>query len=209
MPRPELHPRDRILDAARTLVLERGAKETTVAAIAAASGAPKGSIYHRFASAGDLLAAMWLRAVRRAQAGLFDAMAVVDPVEAALAAGLSVERFARTETADAKLLASLRREDLVTRVSDQQLRRELEAANEELEAALAKLARRLYGRASRAAVEATACAVIDLPHGAVRRHLVGGSALPSGLQAQLEAAIGAAIAAGPSRQSHLDDDAYT
>jgi AcrR family transcriptional regulator len=196
MPRPELHSTDHILDAARTLVLERGARAATVNSIATASGAPKGSIYHRFTTTGDLLATMWLRAVRRAQAGVLDAVKIDDPVEAALAGGLSVYDFACAEPADARLLASLRREDLVASVSDRMLRRELSAANNTLQTALVELTLRLYGRASRAAVEQTACAVTDLPLGAIRRHLVTGSALPVGLRDQLEAAIRAALAVG-------------
>jgi AcrR family transcriptional regulator len=196
MPRPEIHSTDNILDAARALVLERGARAATVNSIATASGAPKGSIYHRFATTGDLLAAMWLRAVRRAQKGILDAVAIDDPVEAAVAGGLSVYDFARVEPADARLLASLRREDLVASVSDRTLRRDLGAANDALRAALVELAARIYGRASRARVEQTACAVTDLPLGAIRRHLVTGSTLPVQLRDQLEAAIRAALAVG-------------
>jgi AcrR family transcriptional regulator len=200
MPRPELHSTDSILDAARALVLDRGARAATVNGIASVSGAPKGSIYHRFATTGDLLAAMWLRAVRRAQKDLLAAMALEDPVEAAVAGGLSVYDFARTEVADARLLASLRGEDLFASVSDLALRRELGTANDVLQIALVGLTRRLYGRASRAAVEQTACAVTDLPLGAIRRHLVTGSALPAGLRDQLEAAIRAALAVDGSNE---------
>ena len=67
MGRPQLHSEDAILDAARTLVLEVGARSATVTAVAETSGVPKGSIYHRFASLDDLLAEMWIRAVRRSQ----------------------------------------------------------------------------------------------------------------------------------------------
>jgi hypothetical protein len=123
-------------------------------------------------------------------------MAIDDPVEAAIAGGLSVYDFARVEAADARLLASLRREDLIASVADRMLRRELDAANDALQTALVELTRRLYGRASRAAVEQTACAVTDLPLGAIRRHLVTGSTLPAALRDQLEAAIRAALAVG-------------
>jgi|SRR5665213_480197 len=200
MPRPELHSTEHILDAARALVLDRGARAATVNGIASTSGAPKGSIYHRFATTGDLLAAMWLRAVRRAQRGTLDAMAIDDPVEAAVAGGLSVYDFARAESADARLLASLRREDLFDSVSDRTLQRELGAANDALQTALVELTMRLHGRASRAAVEQTACAVTDLPLGAIRRHLVAGSALPAALRDQLEAAIRAALAVDRSNE---------
>ena len=69
----------------------------------------------------------------------------------------------------------------------------LEELNRPLEAAILELARRLHGRATRTALEQTTFAVIDLPLGAVRRHLIAGTPLPSSLRAQLEAAVRAAL----------------
>jgi AcrR family transcriptional regulator len=193
MPRPQLHSVDTILDAARTLVLDGGARAATLDGIIAASGAPKGSIYHRFPTLNDLLAAMWTRAVQRSQQAFLTALADPDPVEAALGAALSIHDFARTNPADARLLAALRREDLIGSVHDPKLRAALEDLNAPLRDAVIDLSRRLHGRATRTAVEQTTFAVIDLPHGAIRRHLVGGTSLPRGLRAQLEAAVRAAL----------------
>jgi AcrR family transcriptional regulator len=47
----------------------------TVDRIIDSSGAPKGSIYHRFSTVDDLLAAMWIRAVRRSQAAFLAELA--------------------------------------------------------------------------------------------------------------------------------------
>lgn len=203
VPRPELHPVDGILDAARDLVLQGGARAATVDGIVAASGAPKGSIYHRFSTVEDLLAAVWLRAVRRSQAGFLEALgAGGDPVEAAVAAGLAVCDFARSEPADARLLAAVRREDLVASVADPTLADALRAVNRPLEVGLATMARRLYGRASGGVVQRVACAVVDLPHGAIRRHLVAGTPVPGSVRPQLAAAIRAALAETvPSRMA--------
>jgi AcrR family transcriptional regulator len=195
MARPRLHSDDRILDTARGLVLDRGARATTIDAIAAVSGAPKGSLYHRFASIDDLLAEMWLRAARRSQAAFLAALRDPDPIAAAVGAARSLHDFAERERGDARLLASMRREDLVETIASPRLRTELEGLNRPLEVAFVELARRLFGRATRASVEATVCAVADLPQGAIRRHLVAGSALPRGLRAQLDAAVRAALAA--------------
>ena len=87
MARPQRHSTDAILDAARELVLDGGARAATMDGVVAASGAPKGSIYHRFSTLEDLLAAMWLRAVRRSQAAFLAALDDPDPFEAAVAAG--------------------------------------------------------------------------------------------------------------------------
>jgi AcrR family transcriptional regulator len=193
MARPELHPESAILDAARTLVLAEGARSTTVNAIAAASGAPKGSIYHRFASLNDLLAEMWMRAVRRSQAAFLAALGEPEPVTAAVAGALSIHDFAEQQRADARLLVAMRREDLVETVDASQLRRELDELNRPLEGALTELGRRLYGRASRENIERTVCAVVDIPQGAIRRHLLAGVQFPPGLRAQLEAAVRAVL----------------
>lgn len=174
-------------------MLEGGARAATIDAIAASSGAPKGSLYHRFASLDDLLAEMWLRAARRAQEPFIAAVALPEPMQAAVAAALSLHDFALSNRPDARLLASLRREDLIDTPLNPRLARELSELNRPLENVFASLARRLFGRASRANIEATVCAVADLPLGAIRRHLIAGSSFPTRLRTQIEAAVGAAL----------------
>ena len=194
VPRPQRHPVDKILDVSRDLVLSDGARGVTVDRIVARSGAPKGSVYHRFSSVNDLLATMWLRGVRRSQARFLEPLnAGGDPMSAAVAAGLAIHDFARENPADARLLAAMRREDLVGEVYDPAVVADLQRVNDELGAAVKSLARRLYGRATRDAIERTTCAVIDLPHGAIRRHLVAGVDIPRAVRSQLVAAIPAAL----------------
>ena len=60
-----------------------------------------------------------------------------------------------------------------------------------------RLAARIHGRIGQAGYEALLLAVVDLPYGAVRRHLRSGRSLPDALPAQVEAAVRAALAAGP------------
>ena len=104
MARPELHPTDSILDAARGVVLDRGLGAATVAAIARSSGAPVGSIYHRFGSVDHLLAEMWIRAVRRSQEGFLAALGDPEPIEGAVAAALTVYDFAQAHPAAGRLV---------------------------------------------------------------------------------------------------------
>ena len=201
MGRPQLHSEDAILDAARTLVLDGGARSATLNAIADASGAPKGSIYHRFASLNDLLAAMWARAVHRSQNAFLAALDEPDAMNAAIACALSIHDFAQREPADARLLASLRREDLIERVEAPRLRRELAELNRPLREALAELARRLFADATRGELESTVFAVVDLPIGAIRRHLIAGAPLPETIRDQLTAAVRAALLEAGAGQS--------
>jgi AcrR family transcriptional regulator len=199
VPRPRLHSVDKILDVSRDLVLNDGARAITVDRIVAASGAPKGSVYYRFSTVSDLLATMWLRGVRRSQARFLDPLnAGGNPIEAAVAAGLAIHDFASEEPADARLLAALRREDLVGEVTDPALAAALDDVKRELRSAVTSLARRLYGRATRDAIEHTTCAVIDLPQGAIRRHLVQAAPVPRGVRSQLAAAIRAALLDRPA-----------
>ena len=191
--RPTAYPSETILDGARAIVLESGAGSATVDAIARASGAPTGSIYHRFASRDELLARVWLRAVRRSQARFLAAIDRPDPVEAAVAGALSILDFCRDEPEDARLLAAVRADDLLRADVPEAVAHELADVNRDLLRAVRRLSVALFGRRADAALERTLLAVFDLPYGAARRHLVAGAPLPRTLWGDLERAVRAVI----------------
>ena len=193
MPRPKLHPTDTMLDAARDLILEDGSRSATVEAIAGASGAPTGSIYHRFGSRDELITRLWMRAVYRSQASFVTALERRDAKDAALAAAMSIIDFCEEHPADAQLLVSFRREDLIRSAPEGPLADELADLNRPVERAVVHLARRLYGTRSRAALDRTLMAVFDLPYGAVRRYLISGARMPTGLRADLSRAVSAVL----------------
>jgi AcrR family transcriptional regulator len=193
VPRPQLHPTDSILDAAQGLVLERGLGAATVAAIAESSGAPLGSIYHRFPSVHALLTEMWIRAVRRSQAEFAAAARLDDPLEAAVAAALSIYDFCAANPADAQLLMAFRLEDLSKGDVDQRQAKILERLNEPVAARMVDLARGLYGRPSRALIDQVTLAVFDLPYGAVRGPLLAGQRLSARRRDMLERAVRSAL----------------
>src|SRR6185312_6438634 len=87
MPRPLLHDPDEVLDAARDLIVEGGPRAAGIRAIAERSGAPSGSLYHRFGSRDELVARAWLRAVRRFQAGYVAALDAAVAQDAAAPGG--------------------------------------------------------------------------------------------------------------------------
>jgi AcrR family transcriptional regulator len=207
--RPRTHSDDAILDAALEQVLSRGARATTIDAIAAASGAPKGSLYHRFESLNDLLAEMWIRAVRRSQHEFLAQLENSDPMEAALAAATSLYDFSDNHPADARLLASMRREDLIESSISPRLNQELARLNRPILTGLTDLARRLFGRASQANVETTIAATADMPLGALRRHLVAGSSFPRGLREQIKAATKAVLTEAGAKSRAATGDAKT
>jgi len=185
-----------MLDAARDLLLERGARAATVEAIARTSGAPSGTIYHRFGSRDELIARLWIRGVHRSQASFLGAIEGKEPREGIVAGGLSIVDFCAQEPADAQLLVAFRHDDLVRTAPTGPLADELATLNTPVERAVVRLARALYGRASRAALDRVILATFDLPYGAVRRHLIAGQPLPQGLRAELQRAIEAVVDVG-------------
>lgn len=183
-----------MLDAARGVLLADGSRAATVEAIAAASGAPIGTLYHRFGSREALIARLWIRAVCRSQAAFLAALENPDAEEAAVAAALSIFDFCAEYPADAQLLASFGREELLGLTPDGPLADELETLNRPVEQGVSALARRLFGKRTRVALERVLLVTFDLPYGAVRRHMIAGEPLPSSLRADLETAVRALVA---------------
>jgi AcrR family transcriptional regulator len=192
MGRRELHSTTAILDGARTVLLADN--PATIAEIAATSGAPAGSIYHRFESRDALLAETWIRAAARSQQRFIAAIASVDePINAAVAAGLSVFDFADDQCDDARLLASLRREQVIRSPLPPQLTSRLDELDEPVESAITQLAYELYGTSSREHRRQVVLATVDIPHGAIRQFLIAGAPPPQHLRPLVEHAIRAVL----------------
>jgi AcrR family transcriptional regulator len=171
MGRRELYSSDTILDAARAVVVERGVRAATVAAIAQESQAPPGSIYHRFRSIEEVLARLWIRAVRRSQEAAVIASDEDDPLEAVVSAALGSYDFCLDYPEDARLLALFRREDFLSADLPGELHEELLHVNDAALGAAREAAKRLFGRASRSAVDLVLAAAVDVPYGLARPYL--------------------------------------
>ncbi len=183
---------DAILDAAREVVIARGPRGATVDAIARAAGAPVGSIYHRFSSVDELLAQVWLRAVRRSQERAFAVpTSVEDPLRSAEGVALAMYDYCLAEPADTLLLDVLRHGDLLS-LDVGPLAAELETANDRIVELMATLARALYGRAEERGRDLVLLALVDLPHGFAHRELVSGHPAPARRE-RLPAAVRAVL----------------
>jgi AcrR family transcriptional regulator len=185
---PRKHDTNDILDAARTLVLRDGPRAASVAAIAHESGAPVGTLYHRFGNRDGLLAAAWLRALEGFQGRALAAASEPDPLESAVAMAVSPVSFAREQPEDARLLLSLRREDLLDADLDHSFRTRLNAINLPLEARVLELTKALRGHADARTLDTVTRAVVDMPGAAVRRYTRNGGGLPSWLEDEIAAA---------------------
>lgn len=169
MGRPAKFTREDILAAALEITAESGPGAVTMAALAARLGAPTGSLYHRFASRDLLLADLWIHGVRRFQRGFVEALAADD----ALAAALHTPRWCRSHPARARLLLLHRRQDVVADWPER-LGPEAELLERERTDALSDFAARHPGLDP----ETLAFATVDVPYGAVRRHLLAGRRPP-------------------------------
>src|SRR6185312_14271164 len=194
---PRKHQTDVILDTARALVLTDGPRAASVAAIAKASGAPTGTLYHRFGNRDGILTAAWLRALERFQSPAM-ANAAVTPLETAVAMAVSVVAFARELPDDARLLLTLKPSDLLDGEPDEAFRNTLAAMNAPLLARVAELARQLYGSSDERTVEAVQRAIADMPYGVVRRHAFD-NPMPRWLEEDVAAAARVMLSAYGSR----------
>jgi AcrR family transcriptional regulator len=174
-----------------------------VANIAAAVGAPSGSIYHRFDSRDLMFARLWIRTVRRAQPGFIAALADPDLNDAARNAVLHVPRWSRSHLSEAMVLLLYRREDLAARWPDE-LGDELRDLNVGFVKAYKDYCRRRFGTASRATLEVARFGLFDIPYAAVRPYLAIGKQPPARLDALIATAAASVLDALTDLRSGAD-----
>lgn len=175
MSRRRVHSDDVILDATRDLLVRGGPDAATTGAISALSGAPTGSIYHRYGSRTRLFAEVWLRTVTRFQAGLL-AATTGSGLERLLAAADWTVEFAVRHPADARLLLQADRAQLLVEAGlPPETRRALTDLNAPVAELIRDLATELFGTAAPEHAELVSIAVVDVPYAIVRRHLRRGT----------------------------------
>ncbi|MEV5596850.1 helix-turn-helix domain-containing protein [Streptomyces sp. NPDC052496] len=194
MARPPLFDTTLLLDAAVRLAAEAGPAGVTMSAVAAAVGAPSGSVYHRFAGRPALLAEVWLRTVERFQEGYFAALrSAPDPLAAGTAAARHVVAWSRAHPQEAALLLYGAR-DFGRDGWPAEYTERADRGHRRVRDSVRALARDLGARTPQDA-ERVSLAVIDVPLSLVRRHLRGGTPLP-GHAEDLAEECAAALLAG-------------
>ena len=192
MARPAKFTADRILDAALAATARHG-KAATIADVAQQIEVPIGSIYHRFASRDELFVSLWLRAVRRFQAGLLDAAEGDDPTAALLACAVHIPRYCRQYPDEAVALTLYRHAELV-RSGPPLFAEDVRTVNDTVTATILGLARSRYGRLDEHLAEVVHTAVVQCPYGLVRPHV--GSDVPEWLDEAVRAAAIAILTLG-------------
>ncbi|MEV0296399.1 helix-turn-helix domain-containing protein [Nocardia sp. NPDC050710] len=172
MPRPRTHDPDTALDAAESLAVRSGPAAVTIRAVAAATGISNGALYHTFGSRAELLGRAWLRAAQRfhaVQTELVDAhtgtSADDDPaaVDAVVAAAEAPVVFTERYPDSSRLLLTVSREQLLGEELAAEVAAELQEADRALVQLMVRLARRLWGRGDRRAVDVLTTCLVDLP----------------------------------------------
>lgn len=188
MARPSLYSRDQLLDAALDLVIEEGLAGAAAAAVARRTGAPSGSVYHRFPSRDAMITELWLRTTERFLAGWSETLSGPEPLDVAVAAARWTVGWARTQPDQAFLLVAHSRSQILPDPVPEHLSDRVGQAIEGPRDMLRTLAERL-GQP----VEAVTFAVIDLPYAAVRRTIEDYRAVPPGYEEMVERAVRAVL----------------
>jgi AcrR family transcriptional regulator len=170
MPRPARFTLDELLDAAAALLAADGPAAVTMSAVARATNAPSGSMYHRFPTRAALCGELWIRTEERFHGGIRAALATSEEPQArcVAAARFSVQ-WCRAHPIEAQVLLTgadaLGAADWPEELSGR--RKRLHRA---LRRALAEMPPDL---------DRVNAAVIDIPHAVARRHLVARQTIPA------------------------------
>ncbi|MFD9890466.1 TetR/AcrR family transcriptional regulator [Amycolatopsis sp. NPDC059027] len=211
MARPRVHDLHQVLDTAERLVAEIGAGKVTVRTLAAAAGVPNGTIYHAFGSISALLGQVWLRAAtdfldlqtELVEAALGDAG---DSAAAVVAAADTAAVFALRRPAAARMLLTVKKDDLLGPQLPAEIADALLALDKRVVALLVRLTHLRWGRRDGAAVEVLTTCVVDLPTALFRRALTGPLDRPAPIGAdareRLAAAVRAVLSVPPPPRTH-------
>lgn len=170
---------DQLLDAAVDLFAAGGARAVTMSAVARRTGAPSGSVYHRFNGRPALLAALWLRTVRRFHAGLFEAAATEPPVAGAVAAARFQLSWCEQHPGEAQVLLAGRHAFSPETWAEEALD-EAAGSDREMDRVVRRLVKGVAADTG-ADPQQVLLAVVDLPYATVRRHLSRHERVPANL----------------------------
>ncbi|MEU6135119.1 TetR/AcrR family transcriptional regulator [Nocardioides sp. NPDC047086] len=195
MSRQRLHTLDDLLDVAEQIVTSGDPSGLTLRSLAAATGASNGTIYHAFGSKDVLLARLWLRSWCRLRDLMAESMGEgATGEDAVVAVALTPVEFVRRFPASARLFFAQRRDQLFSADLPPEIETELAAVQEKFVEVLITLARGVWDRGDRVAVEAIAVCVVDLPGGILRRCILENREADEATAARLEAAVRAILA---------------
>jgi AcrR family transcriptional regulator len=150
----------------------------TVADLARETGAPTGSIYHRYRSREHLLAELWMEVVEGFQTGFVARLASTDDVEDAVEAARYMVSWTVDHPLETRLLLLHRRQDFVAGDWPGDLAGRAAALEPQLGAALRAYCQRVFGRADGDTMARVRYALLDAPFGAIKPYVQARKRLP-------------------------------
>ncbi|HMR08279.1 MAG TPA: TetR/AcrR family transcriptional regulator [Polyangiaceae bacterium] len=169
MPRAAAFSKDEIAAAAVELAAAGGPGNVTMQGVAAAVGAPSGSIYHRFAGRPELLATVWARCLDDFQLFWWDkAGCAQDPGDAAVV----TLAWARKRRACAKVLLVNSPREFLSDDTPEAARNVIRELQQRSTERLVELAERFLCRCDTEAVERTVFALATVPMATLRGPLL-------------------------------------
>ena len=201
MPRPQVHDRDAMLDAAEELAVQGGVKAVTIRAVSDRAGISNGAIYHAFGSRGGLVGRAWVRGARRflamqRQAVDAELEASDGSVRAVIVAADAPAVFSEQYPHSARLVLGTSREQLIGSAPPK-VQAELRQLDFELRDLLIRLSIAMWDRKDAAAVAVIEDCVVGLPTGLMLRR-----AMPprDDVRRRLAAAVEAILSVGPPQR---------
>lgn len=185
--------------AALRLVAERGPQAVTVADLARESGAPTGSIYHRYRSREHLLADLWMDVVETFQTGFVHSLARANDVAGAIDAARFMVAWTREHPLETRLLLLHRRQDFVSGEWPADLAERAAALEPQLGAALRAFALRAFGRADADTMARLRYALLDAPFGAIKPYIQARKRLPPLVDELVATTARAVLESAPAR----------
>lgn len=173
MGRPARYDEAAILESAKHVSAELGPQKLTIAAVAKRAGAPVGSIYHRYTSRDEILAAVWLELVEEFQERFLVQLDGPEVIRSGLAAVRYTCDWIGQHPREARLLLLHRREDFASQRWPASYRRRAEALTHRAAASMTGYAARLTGSGT-AGLRTVRFVLLDLPMAALRRDLEAG-----------------------------------
>jgi AcrR family transcriptional regulator len=168
-----------MLAAVTRLAAAGGPEAVTIDAISTATGAPVGSIYHRFESRDVLVAEAWLSTMEGFQVGYLEALGPRPDLGTGLRAALHIPAWVREHPAEARVLLLHRREDFIGPDQPPAVAARARDLNVGVTAGIVAFALAVLGSDGEDAVGRAWYALAAAPTGAVQRYVAAGTGPPN------------------------------
>lgn len=159
--------KEQLISTAMDLLAEKGLANVTMAEISKKSGAPIGSVYHRFSSRELLLANVWVTLIRSFQTGYIKKLKQGNAVDMAL----HTLQWVREHPRQAKAFLLHKREQLITGQWPEDLKASVKILKNEMDRAMKDFAVRYLGSAREKDMARVFFCLVQVPNGAVRDYL--------------------------------------